>query len=59
MPQVILSFAVIVFSGFIYFFPDYYVSELAVSFLPYRIVLLFVGLLLSLISVRKYLRAKR
>lgn len=59
MFAVILSFAVLIFCGFIYIFPHYYISELAISFLPYRIAVLFVGLFLSLIGLRKYLSARR
>lgn len=59
MPYVIISFVVFVFSGFVYFFPKFYVSELGLSFLPYGIIILFVGLVLSLIYTKKYLRAKK
>jgi branched-subunit amino acid transport protein len=59
MSYIIASFAVIIISGFAHFFPQYYVSELVVSFLPYIIFLLLTGLILSLVFVRKHLRARR
>ena len=59
MWYVISSFVLIVVSGFAHFFPRYYISELLLSFSPYIIALLFVGLFFSIITVRKYLQAKK
>jgi endonuclease/exonuclease/phosphatase (EEP) superfamily protein YafD len=59
MRYVISSFVIILVSGFAHFFPRYYLSELALSFSPYWIVLLLLWLILSIIYVRKYLQAKK
>lgn len=59
MWYVISSFVVILLSWFAYFFPRYYISELMLSFLPYIIALLFVGLALSWVYTRRVIRAKK
>lgn len=59
MRYVVSSFVIVLVSWFAHFFPRYYLSELALSFLPYWLVLLFCGLVFSLFLVRKYLQAKR
>jgi len=59
MVYVIVSFIIIIISGFAHFFPQYYVSELVLSFLPYGILICFIGLVTSLIFARKHLRARR
>lgn len=59
MWYVISSFVIILITWFAHFFPRYYLSELVLSFSPYRIIILFIGLFFSLIFVRKYTKARK
>jgi len=51
--MLILSFIVIVFSMFMYYYPTYYISELGISFLPYLIVLNLVFLVILFVKFRR------
>lgn len=57
MVYAILSAGLIILSGFAHLFPRQYISELFLSFLPYRSALFFFGLFLSLVFLRRYMRS--
>lgn len=52
--MLISSFALIVFSMFVYYFPAYYISELSISFFPYLIVLNLIFLIILFVRFRKF-----
>lgn len=50
----LLSLLIILFSFFIYYFPNYYLSELWISFLPYLMILIFVFFVFWIWRFNKY-----
>lgn len=54
----IVLLLILLFHTFIYFFPKYYFSELAISFLPYRIPIFLLGAVFSFMKLRKQLKNK-